>query len=78
MLREHGEQREYRVKTDEDFFKKFKELELRVQSMASLFQNNNAYVDEEDVENWLMDANKLSERVQELKKEGYYKLEKLF
>lgn len=70
--------REYRVVTDEDFFSKFLELSTRVHSMAALFQNEGVIVSQDEVDDWLMDANKLAERVLELKKEGYYKLEKLF
>lgn len=70
--------REFKVNTSEEFFDKFIELESRLGGMASLFQNEGVYISEDEVEDWLLYANNLAERVLELKKEGYYRFEKLF
>lgn len=42
----------YTVKTDKEFFERFKDLETQIKELSFLFQNNNMVASSEEVEEW--------------------------
>lgn len=44
-----GDKKVYEVETDEEFFNRFKELEVKIRGIASMFQNEGMEVSEEQL-----------------------------
>lgn len=67
--------KEYNVKTDKEFFDKIINIKWDIQRMASLFQNEGSITNEEEVKEWSMFINKVIEKIEKIKSEGYSRLE---
>ncbi|MGG0667783.1 hypothetical protein ABE073_04555 [Lederbergia citrisecunda] len=67
--------KEYNVKTDEDFFDNIHSLKVNAHHIASLFQNEGAITNEEEIQDWLRYVNNTIAKLERIKTEGCSRFE---
>lgn len=60
----------YKVKTDNEFFEKFKSLQNRIQELSTMFQNSNIEITAEEFGEWNMLNKEVKKELNDLIKEG--------
>lgn len=64
------EMRTFKINSDEEFFNKFKSVGDKLSRMSYLFQNSDAIVTEEDLEEWNDKWNELDGEIYNLEREA--------